>query len=199
MAHFPAFRKLINDMLENGIDRDHFKVIYAKVTFDIIISIDAIPYEFLIGGQGINWACIMEMPSDFEMAMPDSDFYRLRDCLDLQSNGIEKFVSYIFLKHISKHAPHVCSGIPVQPQVMQRWYSNRDNIVDPENRNVFYRWVDQNKRNSKAHNFDKTEAYFGKNVADYCRQHNITSQWLTPEQALGMNIKTVEYPWKEYF
>ena len=80
---------------------------------------------------------------------------------------------------------------------MQRWYPNRINAVDPERRTIFYRWVDQNKSGRLAHNFEKTETYFGKNVADYCRRHNITSQWLTPEQAQGMNIQSVRYPWEQ--
>lgn len=196
MAHFPAFRSLINDMLKQNSDREHFCVVYAKITFDVIITLDVHPYEILIGGQGINWACIMEMSNDLEIVMPDKDFYALRDSLELRANGIEKFGSYIFLKFISEHAPEFCSGKPVQPKVMQRWYPNRMNDVDPEQRTIFYRWVDQNMRGNKAHNFEKTEAYFGKNVADYCRRHNITSQWLTPEQAEGMHIQAVRYPWE---
>lgn len=195
MAHFPAFRPLINDMLDKNSDREHFTIRYATITFDVIISLDVYPSEILIGGQGINWACIMEISDDLEIIMPDHDFYLLRDALNLQANGIERFGSYIFLKFISEHAPKHCSEIPVQPIIMQRWYPNRMKTVDPEERTIFYRWVDQNKSGKQAHNFEKTEAYFGKNVADYCRSHNITSQWLTPEQAEGMHIQTVKYPW----
>lgn len=195
MAHFPAFRPLVNDMIDKNSDREHFCVRYATITFDVIISLDVVPAEILIGGQGINWACIMEISEDFEIIMPDADFFALRDKLDLKASGIEKFGSYIFLKFISEHSPKYCSGIPVQPHIMQRWYPNRVNANDPEEQTVFYRWIDQNKCGHQAHNFDKTEAYFGKNVADYCRKHNITSQWLTPQQAERMNIRTVKYPW----
>ena len=38
MAHFPAFRPLINDMIDKNSDREHFAVVYARVTFDVIIS-----------------------------------------------------------------------------------------------------------------------------------------------------------------
>ena len=196
MAHFPAFRPLINDMIDKNSDREHFAVVYARVTFDVIISLDIHPYEILIGGQGINWACIMEISDDLEIVMPDKDFYALRNSLELHSNGIEKFGSYIFLKFISEHAPKFCSGRPVQPKVMQRWYPNKIKAIDPKRRTIFFRWVDQNVRGNKAHNFEKTETYFGKNVADYCRKHNITSQWLTPEHAQGMHIQAVRYPWE---
>ena len=97
MAHFPAFRSLINDMIDKNSDREHFTVVYARVTFDVIISLDIHPYEILIGGQGINWACIMKISDDLEIVMPDEDFYTLRNSLELHTNGIEKFGSYIFL------------------------------------------------------------------------------------------------------
>lgn len=195
MAHFPAFKPLINDMITKSSDREHFRAHYARVTFDIIISLDITPHEILIGGRGINWACIMQISDDFEIVMLDSDFYALRDSLNLQANGIEKFGSYIFIKAISEQAPEYCSEYPVQPTIMQRWYPNRTTDIDPENRTVFYRWVDQNKHGNEAHNFDKTERYFGKHVAKYCQEHNISSQWLTPEQAEKMHIQMATYPW----
>lgn len=195
MAHFPALKPLINDMMKKHSDREHFCVTYATVTFDIIISLDVPPSEILIGGEGINWACAMKISDDLEITMPDKDFYALRKALPLKKNGIENLGFYIFLNFIAVHAPKHCSGTPVQPPVMQRWYSKKVDSIDPENRTVFYRWVDQNERGNKAHNFEKTEAYFGKSVADYCRKHNISSQWLTPEQAVGKNIQSVRYPW----
>lgn len=195
MAHFPAFRSLINDMNCKNVDREHFKTLYARVTFDVIISLDVHPYEMLIGGRGINWACLMEISDDLENSMPDDSFFALRNKLDLKGNGIESFGSYIFLKFISEHLPKYCSGLPVQPSVMQRWYPNKTKMIDEGDRTVFYRWVDQSKKGNEAHNFDKTERYFGKKVADYCRVHNISSQCLTPEDAEKMHIQMVKYPW----
>lgn len=49
MAHFPAFRQLIDDMLKKNSDREHFRVVYAEIRFDVIISLDVHPYEILIG------------------------------------------------------------------------------------------------------------------------------------------------------
>ena len=113
-----------------------------------------------------------------------------RDLLDLKGNGIERFGSFIFLHFISEHAPTHCSPFPVQPQIMQRYYSNRATEIDPADRTVFYRWKDQFKEGKQAHNFSKTEFYFGKRVADYCRKHNISSQWLPPEQAVTFSFTT---------
>ena len=62
------------------------------------------------------------------------------------------------------------------------------NINEPD-RTVFYRWMPQSDTGRTARNYEKTEFYFGKNVADYCREHNISSQWITEEQAKNMNIK----------
>lgn len=43
-----------------------------------------------------------------------------------------------------------------------------------------------------ARNFDKTEKLLGKRVADYCKEHNISSIWFdkTSEK------KKVTYPWQ---
>lgn len=195
MSHFPGFSPLLEDMNRTGSDREHFTVVYASVTFDVIISIDIIPHEILIGGRGINWACIMEITENLEINMPDADFYSLRNKLPLKHNGIDKFGSYIFIRFISERAPEHCANIPVQPAIMQRYYNNRIINIDPSDRTVFYRWVDQSKKGHEAHNFQKTEQYFGKRVADYCRRHNITSQWVTPQQAQSMHIQSVKYPW----
>lgn len=104
MAHFPAFRPLLNDMQRTGADREHFTTVYASVTFDVIISTDITPNELLIGGRGINWACTMEISETLEISMQDKDFYALRDLLDLKGNGIKKFGSYIFCT-ISPNTP----------------------------------------------------------------------------------------------
>ena len=197
MAHLPALKAFVEKMNVANSDREHFQAVYAKVTFDIIISLDIYPNEILIGGQGINWACILEISDSFEVNMPDKSFFELRDKLDLEKGGKEGFNSYSFLRDIMKQAPSSCSNKPIPPVVMQRWYPDRFKTNDPEEKTVFYRWSDQTPRNQRAHNFDKTEKYFGKIVANYCRTHNTSSQWLTPEQAEEMHINIVDlkYPW----
>ena len=137
MAHFPAFRQLLNDMQKTKSDREHFTVKYASVIFDIIISTDITPNEILIGGRGINWACTMEISDTLEIIMQDNDFYKLRDSLNLKHNGIEKFGSYIFLQYISKHAPTHCSVLPVQPAIMQKYCMDKIREIDSSDRTVF--------------------------------------------------------------
>lgn len=195
MYHFPQLRLLIFDMKKKHNDREHYTAKAQDTIFDIIICLDRIPHEVLIGGQGINWACSMELSDEFEMSMDDDDFYELRKKLNIKKGGAIKFGSYIFMKTIFDQSPKQCSGKPVQPNVMKRWYRNRCKVNNPEEQTVFYRWVDQTKSGHKAHNFDKTELYFGRRVADYCRRNNISSQWITEEQAEKMHIGTVKYPW----
>ena len=77
MAHFPKLRNYVQSMYDIGMDRDHLEVKYANLIFDIIISLDVTPKELLIGAQGTNWASVMTISDDFELAMPNADFYRL--------------------------------------------------------------------------------------------------------------------------
>ena len=48
---------------------------------------------------------------------------------------------------------------------------------DDEDKIYFCGWNDHKADKRKAHNFDKTEFYLGKKVADYCRANNISSLW----------------------
>lgn len=195
MCHFPKLKPIVRDMYKKHVDREHFMAKTKNTMFDVIICTDTVQNEVLLGGQGINWACVMQLSDEFELTMNDDDFYALRDKLDIKKGGQQKFGSYLFLKSIFDQAPTHCKGIPVQPDVMQRWYRNRGKVQNNGEKTVFYRWVDQDKSGHQAHNFDKTEAYFGRKVADYCRRNNISSQWITEQQAAGMNISIVKYPW----
>ena len=56
----------------------------------------------------------------------------------------------------------------------------------------FKGWNNRVLDKKTARNFDKTEKLLGKRVADYCREHNISSMWSdkTSEK------KKVTYPWQ---
>lgn len=41
----------------------------------------------------------------------------------------------------------------------------------------FCGWNDHQKDGRQARNFDKTEYFLGKKVAEYCRENNISSLW----------------------
>lgn len=198
MAHFPSIIPWIRDMERNSADRDHFYTIYATIRFDILICLDTKPYEILIGASGLNWACTLIISEDFEMQMNDDDFYDLRNLLNpyLRHEGNQKFGSYLFLRFICQHAPTKYTKKMVSPSAVRTCSPKRANDINERDRTVFYRWMPQSDTGRNAKNFEKTEYYFGKRVADYCREHNISSQWITEEQAINMNIRTIlKTPW----
>lgn len=72
---------------------------------------------------------------------------------------------------------------------MRRYLPYRN--VDENNKIYFCGWNDHIRDKRTAHNFDKTEFFLGKAVADYCRQNNISSMW-TDIQCDEINIT---FPW----
>lgn len=198
MAHFPSIIPWINDMLDKDVDRDHFYTTFATIRFDVLVCLDTEPYEMLIGARGLNWACTLTISQNFEMQMNDYDFYSLKDKISpyLKHNGNQKFGSYIFLKYLCDHSPNKYRKKIINPSIVRLCAPRKATNIDEADRTVFYRWMPQSDTGRTARNYEKTEFYFGKNVADYCREHNISSQWVTEEQAKNMNIKiNLKNPW----
>ena len=155
-------------------------------------------YEMLIGARGLNWACTLTISQNFEMQMDDYDFYSLKDKISpyLKHNGNQKFGSYIFLKYLCEHSPNKYRKKIINPSIVRLCAPHKATNINEPDRTVFYRWMPQSDTGRTARNYEKTEFYFGKNVADYCREHNISSQWITEEQAKNMNIKiNLKNPW----
>ena len=85
-------------------------------------------------------------------------------------------------------------------KVIENMYPKTEEINDEEIKNlkneadkIYFRgWNDHLIDHRTARNFDKTEYYFGKRVADYCRVNNISSLWTDiPRDALN-----VTNPWE---
>ena len=194
-AHFPKLKPLVKDMRMHHIDRDNYKVKYNNISFDIILSLDANPMTMLIGAINAEkpWCSVIPITKEYEMSMPDNDFYELRRLLHLDKNRKEKFYSYLFLNFIEDHTPQKCSCRPV-PLYITRKYINTSDIDDE--RTVFCGWVDQSRCDRHARNFEKTRYYMGNSAAEFCIKNNISSKWITEEQARLKNIRAeLTYPW----
>ena len=182
---------LYKDMRRNGVEREHYLFSYSNVTFDIIFQIDTTPFKLLIGAHSHNWACILDVKPGFEISMKDRNFFDLCNVLNIKP-GKGVFTSHLFLKQLIKHAPSKASISIVSPTVMHRFYSIT-NSTDDALKTSFRGWNDHSKDGRIARNFIKTEFYFGKKVADYCRANNISSIWTYPSDKPS---KAPTYPWE---
>ncbi len=170
----PAFEPLTTDMKLNNIEKEHYQFKYNGFMFDVILSFVADGYEILVAIHTHNWGCVLKMNNNFHIEMQDNDYYALRKILHLDWNN-DHFSSSAFLRLLSEQAPHSSNRRGVDYKELRNYLPYRQ--VDERYKIYFNGWNDHIKDNRKAHNFDKTEFYLGKKIADYCREHNISSRW----------------------
>ena len=170
----PAFESLIKDMKKNEIDKEHYFFNYNNFRFDTILSIVSTGYEILVAIHTHNWGCVLTMDDDFNIEVQDNDYYSLCSLLNLNWNA-DHFSSATFLRLLSQNAPLHSNMRGVDYRELQNYLPYRH--VDDEDKIYFCGWNDHKADKRKAHNFDKTEFYLGKKVADYCRANNISSLW----------------------
>lgn len=176
MVKLFELKALTSSMAKSKKDIEQFYITYANVQFDVIYDISKSPFELLIGAVGLNWACVLKIKQGFATQMSDTDFYELCKILNLKP-GKETFTSYKFLEFVVDKAPKHCSKTPVHPDHFIKFIKRNKRIVSESDKIYFKGWNNHVKDGRMAHNFDKTELFFGKHIAEYCRQNNISSVW----------------------
>lgn len=184
---FSKLKSLITDMKENHVDKDRFSFVY-KVRFDVIVAIVSDGYELLIGLHSINKGLLIKVSPNYVAELKEDDYFNLRDWLNLSYKN-DGFTSNVFLSLLSSKIPEKYSGYKYSYEDMIPYLKCKP--VDESEKKYFKGWNDHIKDHKEAHNFDKTEFYFGKKIADYCRQNNISSIWTNKA-----NEKNMYYnPW----
>lgn len=170
----PAFKPLITDMKTHDIDKEHYFFNYNGFRFDTILSIVSTGYEILVAIHTHNWGCVLTMDDDFNIEMQDNDYYSLCSLLNLNWKA-DHFNSATFLRLLSQNAPLHSNMRGVPYRELRNYLHYRH--IDDADKIYFCGWNDHKTDKRKAHNFDKTEFFLGKKVADYCRANNISSLW----------------------
>lgn len=170
----PALELLVADMERNNAKKDNFPLQYAKYNFDVVVSIISGGYQLLVGVLILNLAIIVNVNKNFVAELTDDAYRTLRDTLRLFPNK-DHFTSDVFLKVLSSNIPEKYSGRNCSHTDMT-FFANALRVEDSD-KIYFKGWNDHVKDGRRAQNFDKTELFFGKEVANYCRQNNISSMW----------------------
>lgn len=173
----------------NRMDIDEFTFAFNHVEFSCIFDIGRNPYELLIGAKKYNWACVLTVRYGYRTSMSDRDFYDLCNILNMNP-GKNSLTSSSFLKYLDSVFPDTCSGNIVAPSKLMRFRPTKSSSSDSADRTVFVGWNDHKRDGKIARNFDKTECYFVKRVADFCRANNISSIWTTPD----LGAESVSFP-----
>ncbi len=184
----PNFAPLAEDMKTKGIDKERYNFDYNGFHFDVVFSIVSEGYEILVAIHTHNWGCVLNMNKYFYVDMNDDDYFALSNLLNLNWKN-NQFNSAVFLKLLSDRAPQVSSGIHIDYRELRQFLQYRH--VDDADKIYFCGWNDHKIDNRIARNFDKTEFYLGKTVADYCRKNNISSLWTD----IPRDERNVTAPW----
>ncbi len=168
------FIPLIEDMKLNNIDKEHYAFDFNGFRFDVILSITYHGYEILVAVHTHNWGCVLNMNKYYNVEIPDEVYFSLCRLLKLNWSK-NQFSSAVFLQLLSKNSPKFSKRTGVDYQTLRNYLPYRQ--VDEADKIYFCGWNDHKKDKRKAQNFDKTEFFFGKSIADYCRKNNISSLW----------------------
>ncbi len=168
-------KSLANDMKRNHVDKDRFSFDY-KTRFDVIISVVNDGFELLIGLHKINKGLLIKVSPDYVAELKDEAYFNLCHWLNL-SYKKEGFTSNKFLILLSEKIPRNYSGYKYTYEDMIPYLKCKP--INEAEKIYFKGWNNHIKDHNKARNFEKTEFYFGKEIADYCRKNNISSLWET--------------------
>ena len=175
---FDNLKQLVPSMIKSGIEKEHFSFIYAKQKIDCIFSFTQYGYELLVGVHEINFGFVVTIiqnrNGDYIAEITDQDYINFCKALHLSYKN-DGFSSNTLLKLLSQKIPIKTSGNKIDYETLTRYIKCKQ--VDEADKIYFKGWNDHLKDQRKAQNFDKTEFYFGKSVADYCRANNISSMW----------------------
>lgn len=177
-------------------DFEKYTFEFAKTTFEVIFDVGSNPPQLLVGTINKNWATVIDIDveNDFWAEMNPDDFFALRNVLFL--NYVDgSFRSVNFLYRIGENAPKTQSNRRVKPSELIQYRASKIKKSDEPEKTVFKGWNDHILDGKTARNFDKTEKFLGKRVADFCRENNISSIWTTPD--LEKEPDVIKYPWEK--
>lgn len=175
---FYNLKYLVTDMKRLNIYKENFKFNYAKQIIDCVFCINNNDYELLVGVHKLNLGFVIELyinkEGNFIGVLQEKDFFIFRDAMNLKYS-VKKFTSNALLVLLSEHVPVKSKGIVLSFETMRKFTKCRK--VNEADKIYFKGWNDHVKDGKTARNFKKTEFFFGKSVANYCRKHNISSMW----------------------
>lgn len=192
-VYFFYVERLRRSMQKERKDIEQFVVPYNGIQIDCILDIGCDPLELMIGIAGRNFACVLYLrrdPESFKYLcdMPDKIFYELRKKLDLCPDPENPFTSFNFLRYIDNHLPIKASPEIVDPAALLQFRKDRLSDSSREEGLIFWRWLRHEGANNghvTAQNLEKTRLLLGASASEFCREHDISSQWTTDTTKAG--------------
>lgn len=172
---------LCSSMARSKKDMEQFQVTINGVIFDCIINIGSQPFELMVGTINYKFSCILHIKRGYVTELSDTDYFRICDILDLHYS-INHFTSSKFLEHIDNGLPQRATNRTVKPQDVARYKADILSISERKEGYIFCDWLrHEGQNNGHARNIEKTRLLLGNRIANFCKEHDISSKWTTDE------------------
>lgn len=171
--------KLIANMKTCQLYRQKFAFKYNKRTVEVMLFIDEIPFQLLIGVYNTNCSLFFNispigMIDDFIRIT--SDYNKLKLALGINSDNPGKFIPSEFFRCVDAHSPITAkTSALVKPQDRFRY----DRNIEEASKIYFIGYRDNTKYGGHVtkQSYGKTCKAFGKNEANFLKSKNISTRW----------------------
>jgi len=181
--HLPKLKELYKDMMSKKVTSARFQYQHNKTVFDILFLIDRKPFQLLFGAIGHKCAFIVNVQPGFEIGTairPESAYKDLLDALGITPDPANRFKTSAFFSSFSDSIPEF---IPSKQPARQT--AIRAALDDGQEKLFFSHWRNNGEKGGHVtnDNIEKTRIAFGTEIANACKERNISSCWTAVSRA----------------
>lgn len=177
MFKFDSLQILHQDMMKKDESRDLFPFSYNGKNFSCIFVTDITPirlYLTTLGNAPITFE--LEINKDYCTSPYLDDYKLLVAYLDIKYDPNYKFKPVDFFEALNRKIPRVFMNAPSYKEVIQVASLKRN--LEEADKIYFCGWRSNPLGSSvREKNLEKTRSAFGDQIADMCKQKNISSRW----------------------
>lgn len=177
MFKFDSLQILHQDMMKKDESRDLFPFSYNGKNFSCILVTDITPirlYLTTLGNAPITFE--LEINKDYCTSPYLDDYKLLVAYLDIKYDPNYKFKPVDFFEALNRKIPRVFMNAPSYKEVIQVASLKRN--IEEADKIYFCGWRSNPPGSSvREKNLEKTRSAFGDQIADMCKQKNISSRW----------------------
>ncbi|WP_257014593.1 DUF6037 family protein [Variovorax sp. YR752] len=175
---------LVQQMRQRGLQRIRWPYRHSRVSFDVFLFTDEMPWCLLFGAKAYNFAFSVPVHRgyDADPGLAQADYRRLCEVLGLKFDPNNKFSPKAFLEEFGRALP---ATLPNQAEVRPQDVAPYRKDVEESERVYFCGWKDNTLRGESVSqaNLHKTRQLLGVAAYERCRDKNISSRWSADAEA----------------
>lgn len=178
MFKFTTLEILHNNMKINNIKRVVFPIKYNKKGFSCIFITNILPYILYLSTLGDTPIIFeLEINENYETSsyIDNNKYNKLIEYLEIKYDPNHKFKPSDFFSYINNNISVNCMKQPNYKDVILIATSCRN--IEESNKIYFCGWRNNGAGNVSYENLEKTRIAFGDDIAELCKNKNISSRW----------------------